>query len=324
MQKVWELIAAKKGGLPTQIIFFEEPKIDVPGWRWAPKSLLAWGSGSHEMMNTRSLRWRESRLGKITDQGLRVQYPGYRIKIAPQIGDGKPQHWPGYPRPPEFNIFFRDIDTGEWYRIYDKVYASLNQNWTTEQRSTYNALGLFPLHDIADTGDSGLIFNSANSRIPGMHEALFGTIASPLCPDSPEEGLEVRTGRNVIVNIVQPQLNYMYNILRRLALELRTSNLAEAHMAIYRRLSRECGDGSPDLLKAAIAESRELETSVRQLQERMQWMIEEVAAKDSQFVRVVQEAGEVRLDSIWRWIYDFVAHDYVGEMIGEDQVWYVD
>ena len=35
MQKVWELIANKRGGLPARIIFFEEPKIPVKGWRWA-------------------------------------------------------------------------------------------------------------------------------------------------------------------------------------------------------------------------------------------------------------------------------------------------
>jgi hypothetical protein len=40
MQKVWELIAARMKGLPSQIIFLDDPKIDKVGWRWAPRSLL--------------------------------------------------------------------------------------------------------------------------------------------------------------------------------------------------------------------------------------------------------------------------------------------
>lgn len=35
MQKVWELIAAKKGGIPSKLIFFEGPRIPVKGWKWA-------------------------------------------------------------------------------------------------------------------------------------------------------------------------------------------------------------------------------------------------------------------------------------------------
>jgi hypothetical protein len=53
-----------------------------------------------------------TRLGSSI-MSLRVQYAGWRIKIAPDNGEAKPQLWPGYPRYPEYNIFFRDIATGE-------------------------------------------------------------------------------------------------------------------------------------------------------------------------------------------------------------------
>ena len=322
MQKVWQLIAAKKGGLPMQVIFFQEPRIDVPGWRWAPKSLLTWDGGSHELMNTRFLKWSEKNLGKITDRGLRVQYPGYRIKVAPETGDRKPQLLPGFPRCPEFNLRVRDINTGEWYCIYDKTHAWLNQTWTEEERKAYNELALFPLHDIAEMGDSGLLLNSSNNKIPTVHEGLFGTILALQSPDSPEEGLMVRRGRVVVVSLVRPQVMYIYNTLRRLALDVRTSDLAEKHRAIYERLAREC-DGSPDLLEAAIANSEELGTSVKQIEKEMQRMVEMVAATDDQFVTAVEESGEVHLNSVWVWIYEFVAHDYVGEKLAE-QVWFVD
>lgn len=40
-------------------------------------------------------------------------------------------------------------------------------------------------------------------------------------------------------------------------------------------------------------------------------------------MKAVQDSGEVGLESVWVWIYDFVAHDYVGQKI-EEQVWFVD
>jgi hypothetical protein len=39
VQKVRELLAVKNGGRPAPIIFFEEARLTVPGWIWAPMSL---------------------------------------------------------------------------------------------------------------------------------------------------------------------------------------------------------------------------------------------------------------------------------------------
>jgi hypothetical protein len=322
MQKVWELIAAKKGGLPMQIIFFQEPRINAPGWRWAPQSLLTWPSGSHELVNTRILKWNEPRLGKITYGGLRVQYSGYRIKIATEDGKRKPQLLPGYPRLPEFNLFFRDSETGEWYRIFDKAYGYLNQIWTDEERKAHHELGLFPLHDIAESGDSGLLFNSSIGSISGIREALFGTIVINQSLESLEDGLAVRTGHVVEVALARPESAYMFDTLRRLAIDLRNDDLAEKHMEIYTRLAEDCRD-SPDLLKTATENSDEVKTSVKQIRDKMKRMVEEAAAEDDKFVKAVQDSGEVGLESVWVWIYDFVAHDYVGQKI-EEQVWFVD
>lgn len=43
MGRFWELIADKYGGIPQQIIAFEQPKLTQRGKRWAPKSLLQHG-----------------------------------------------------------------------------------------------------------------------------------------------------------------------------------------------------------------------------------------------------------------------------------------
>jgi hypothetical protein len=52
--------------------------------------------------------------------------------------------------------------------------------------------------------------------------------------------------------------------------------------------------------------------------------VQDAASSDGKFVQTVQESGEATVESIWRWICDFVAHDYVGERKGPEQVWFID
>jgi len=80
MQKVWELIALLKGGIPSAIIFVEDKRIATRGWRWAPASLLTVVEGIFQP-DARALRWRDSKLGTLTRLGLGVNYPGYRINM---------------------------------------------------------------------------------------------------------------------------------------------------------------------------------------------------------------------------------------------------
>ena len=77
MQKVWELLALKYGGISADLIFFEEDRIDAPGWRWAPKSLLS-VQKSIQQANVRMLRWTGSQLGQPTASGLRGSISWFR------------------------------------------------------------------------------------------------------------------------------------------------------------------------------------------------------------------------------------------------------
>lgn len=320
MIKAWELIIAKKRGVPMQVIFFQEPGIDVPGWRWAPRSLLAWTSENHEMMNTRALKWNDSRLGEKTDEGLRVQYAGYRIKST-NIEKGT---LPGFPHRPEFHILFRDEDTGKWYRIFDTEYGYRNQTWTKEEREAYHELEFHPLHDIAETGDSGLLFNGPGGTAAVVTEALFGRIIPARSSASlDEEGLAVRKGRIVFVTPAKEQDAYIYDTLRRLTSDLRTDDLVEKHQEIYQRIAENC-TGPPDMLKAATENSEELQSSIKQLREKMRSLVADAAATDDKFLRAVGESGEVTLKNVWVWMQEFVAYDYVGERRDADQVWFVD
>lgn len=90
MQKMWELLAQSRGGLPVDIIFLQEPRLPTPGWRWAPYSLLDRYHGLGYPAGARRVRWASSQLVSPTERGLRVQLPGLLLK-AVTYDDNIPQ-----------------------------------------------------------------------------------------------------------------------------------------------------------------------------------------------------------------------------------------
>ena len=98
MQKFWDLIAAKQGGIPSQIIFFEEQRLKASGYGWAPQSFLEMERGIHDL-HSRMVRWNDPRLAPITPKGLRVRYPGYVITGIDDYRDLRPRNpLPGFQR----------------------------------------------------------------------------------------------------------------------------------------------------------------------------------------------------------------------------------
>ncbi|TVY56490.1 hypothetical protein LCER1_G003061 [Lachnellula cervina] len=176
MQKVWELIAAKKGGIPAETIFLNKKRIDTDGWRWAPMTLLQVEMGMQKR-ETREVHWLGSQMGKIDARGLRVEYPGYRLTRV-QYGDQRPSNpWPGISRVPEMWLQFRDVATRCWYRIVDNQVGIPSLSWTTdEQRRKNNEAGSFLLQDLADTGKAVLVMNSNSNSRESLIKSVLATI----------------------------------------------------------------------------------------------------------------------------------------------------
>ena len=242
MQKIWELLSGKLGGIPSQIIFFEEARINSPGWKWAPKSLLQMRKGIHDL-SSRMIRWADPQLGTITPRGLLVRYPAYRIKALRDYGDGKPRNpWPGFARIPESYIYFRDAETGNWFRISDKGYAFLNTKWTTEEeRLAYNKLGLFPLHEMVETDTSVVIVRAVGDILEGIFASVVEDSATP------GEGIPVRTARFIMVQPLKAEDGYIYDTVRRLAMDLRRDVLTDEHLRLYDRLVGESKSDGEEL-----------------------------------------------------------------------------
>ena len=313
MQKVWELIAEKVGGIPSQAIFFEEPRISFPGWRWAPQSLLVLNRGIHDF-TSRMLRWSAPQLGSITSRGLRVQYPGYRLSAISEYSDGKPRNpWPGFERIPESYVEFRDSTTGNWFRIVDKRHAFINQHQSEEEKKASNKLSLFPLHDIINTDKSIIILNS-------IGKVLEGLLATTVENKAKDDGIPVKTDRFIMLSALQPDEGHIYDTVRRLALQLRSDAMTSQHLELYHRLVHEL-----DQETQSLKENEEFKASIKMLKEKMKDMMKEVVDNDQKFVAAVTtNLGSDFLDYVWVLIYEFFHHDYVGEKIEADQVWYVD
>ncbi|TVY64226.1 hypothetical protein LSUE1_G007607, partial [Lachnellula suecica] len=276
MQRVWELIALKKGGIPADIIFLEDERLEAPGWRWAPKSLLPVGKAL-QTPATRLLRWNGSQMGGISPRGLCVRYPGYRLVKRDGYTDGKPLNpWPGMPRLPEDWLQFRDVETGRWFRIADNKLAVLTMSWTTEEeRREYHALGLFPLQHVADTAKSVLVLNARDNE----KEAVFATVIGE------EGGISVKSERQVVVKELGREEGYIYDVVERLALRLRRDEVTDLHLKIYDRLMGDCADG--DNLKEKLAEDESFQGSLKSLREKMKSMLREATEGDPRLVAAI-------------------------------------
>jgi hypothetical protein len=314
MQKVWELIALKKGGIPSEIIFFEEERIQAPGWGWAPQSLLPAKRGLQKPV-TRPLRWKLERMGKIDPRGLRVQYPGYRIIKREEYGDGRPSNpWPGMPRLSENWLQFRDANTKRWHRIADNKLAVLSMGWTTEeQRHEYNKLGLFPLHDLADSRRSVLVMNPRETA----NEAVFATIINE------EEGIAVKTERQAIVKELDVEEGYIFDVIERLALQLRRDEMTDHHLGVYSKLID--GHKADNNLEKATAENEQFQESLEALKNRMKELMAHAVQEDERLVAAINVFwGASFAEHLWVLIQDFFTHDLLGETLSDYQVWFVD
>ncbi|KAE8442357.1 hypothetical protein EG329_003428 [Mollisiaceae sp. DMI_Dod_QoI] len=325
MEKVWELILAKHGGIPSQIIFFEQQKLTRPGWRWAPKSLLNSQSGLH-MLNTRILRWFDPNLGtREHPHGLRVKYPGIRISFkTADYGDGKPRNpWIGAPRLPEDWIQYRSLDDGYWYRIMDAKLAAITND---DERKAYQAQEPYPLHKIVNTGRSILILNN----LPKVREALFATTTTTTTiPISPHETfnedvpIAVTTQLNTIVSSLKEE-SHIYNTISQLALSVRADPVTDAHLSLCAKL--QIDENTPnEKFKDLLANHEEFIASTANVKAKIKEKLKEMIGVDEKFTGLINRFwGEAYQEHFWVVVRNFFHHDLVGERTGDGQVWFVD
>ncbi|CZR51503.1 uncharacterized protein PAC_01380 [Phialocephala subalpina] len=321
MEKVWELVIAKHGGIPSQIIFFEEQKLSRPGWRWAPKTLLNSQSGLHGP-NTRITRWFDPHLAVPEHpHGLRVKYPGVQISLKPDYGDGKPRNpWIGAPRLPEDWVQYRSLDDGRWYRIIDQKFAALNNSWTTdEERREYHKQGLYPVHDVANTGRSVLVLNN----IPGVREALFATTVSEVSEFIEAVPAAVTTKLNAMLSDLKEE-SYIYDVVEKIALSVRADEVTDQHLALCKKLNID-ENTSLDVFKDLLANHEDFIASTASVKEKIKEELARAVGDDEKFRTLIDTYWGVSYrEDFWVVVRNFFHHDYVGKRTGDEQAWYID
>ena len=117
MSMFWSMMPHTRHGIPKDIIFNNLPRIERVGFRWAPSSLM------QEFGNRRGLPTlshkddSDSRASLYIQQGLRVKYPAWRLRIPAVPPSGTPLNfWTPFNTSPENELHLRHHD-GCWYTV---------------------------------------------------------------------------------------------------------------------------------------------------------------------------------------------------------------
>lgn len=121
---------------PPYMIFAPIPRIPVPGYRWAPPSLMIPGS-----MDASKLHHMNT-LGSWHPEGLLVSFPGFVLNVRDSFPDTS--HSTSLPMEYSMMIHMKDVKTGVWYfaiRVFES-WLSDEERWesTTFKDLTHPAV----------------------------------------------------------------------------------------------------------------------------------------------------------------------------------------
>lgn len=302
MAKVWELIASKYGALPSAIIMLGFPKVDLEGFRWAPKTMLAESVNlPGSQLVSRGSRWSDSKLAKVTNHGLQMRAPGYLLKLD----DKHPPPPPGaYP----------------WLRL-DSSFENLPITWRAGnqwclvaiQKDRPLVVGETEVRDgIQGTQVSRALISQGNCavlRVPGpsseAEEGIVGTVEQ-----LGDGGLKFTPKCYVTMMMIPEILAAPYSAPRQIAGQILDN-------AELRRCLEDKLDGTDEDRAAAIGK---LDSAIeRAVQGELQNPI--LAAMVQQFFFLSDPKQQETLMCLM--VKFDIWYDFVGEPLGEEQVWYV-
>lgn len=336
MAAVWKMAANMLNGIPPRAIFCVDNPLDIEGFRWAPRSLLAadsvGDSGADVKYTFAKREFRESsldlshrytRFGCVagttmaelvlgTDvNGLRGRYPGFRIRVQPHealckmaLGEEVALHpWTGVlPWVVEDSVYVREEETGIWYHMCDYHLSRMIRRWTPEQTREWQLSVGQRLCGSMHNSRSAVIRNT-NPYASSQEGGLLVSIER----DGDEE-LFVRRGLNVLIAKLSQAESLVANTMVALAAQLASEDITMAFLAQQ--------SSSPEW------------SSVRnQLKERMQQLVSDAWEARPGFATAAAKThrfgDDVRTDG---WVLFAMAFSHRASLVRtpNDQVWLVD
>ncbi|KAJ0317807.1 hypothetical protein COL5a_010995 [Colletotrichum fioriniae] len=168
MCELWRRLQALGGSLPSDLIFSSVPRVQVPGYRWAPATLVQYAKHGNLYVSHSS-----AYPAKITDKGLHVRLPGARLtslaasgsfgRLLPKVSaNGEKDIRPrDEATPPSVFLAKLQVDEVGWFAV--RIHNDSN---SSQRLSLLQLLG---------SKSAALIYQNTNISGPG----LLVSIASP-------------------------------------------------------------------------------------------------------------------------------------------------
>ncbi|KAK2594716.1 hypothetical protein QQS21_007566 [Conoideocrella luteorostrata] len=327
MIRVWEKLAESHGGISTRLLFYLDEPIDIPGWRWAPKSLLASAvQDSVLSLDDRVMRfhneYRDSKsircLGIPTPLGLKVRLAGFRVVPNPFFPELPLHPWPEVINPTEDQVLMQAEATGQWYRIIDWYRSKKLPVWTREERLAYDRMENRPICRAIDTGKCAIILDQKLEMLGDttacclvqVEEASPAQLQAVGYSDSEGQApLKARRERTVIMSKLTEAEGKMMNMVRGLAKTV----AQDESTAEFLKAQKRSAPGNTDWDAA--------EGKVR---EKMKEVMAEAWQAHPDMQQTMRDTvGESLDDYVWVMIPKWFSHGVGMRDLGE-QVWYVD
>ncbi|MCJ1383394.1 hypothetical protein MMC17_006508 [Xylographa soralifera] len=303
MSKVWRLIALKYHGIPQRVLFLSFPRLQKRGFRWAPRRLLKEAHGGllkHSTSVTRSYMWQDPNLGDLTESGLLVKWPGFKLDANEYHNLPVRNPWKALPRLRESRILFKSED-GTRYQFSSKEH-------TTGDPAYKHAEGVFPLHDIIQRGNCYLILADDSPSKKEGHTKALGILGNVIGSSNDGHILNFEAADQVLVFNTSEKECIILETAERVAHQLRAETLTAELAAMDAETGTEKYEAVLELFKKRLDEVCMEEAKSELLTEA--------------FDQVYNGANAGR--SLRVLVRDWFYHDIVGKSLSAEQQWHVD
>lgn len=333
MARVWELIARAYGGVPAALALYNSNPIQIPGWRWAPRSLLSGSEESAFDVGRCATRFHGA-MAQPTSKGLRAAFPGYLVRPVPRAPGLTLDPWNGVVAGVgEDVVYLHDKRTGKWFMLSDYHRTHSLTTWTVEYRDEWDKKMGKPLRTAIHTGRSALVMD-VESAVGSAVVCLMVLIGDD---DGGDEVVAERdaggvdgsddTGSKHEVEFKVEQTARPLKVVRQRLVILSEANTANRLVAnTVVRIADAVGKEQVTAnLQDQDLESEGRKIALQALQARMKELMAETWAANTDFAQAARMSLSDDIEELM-WASIAKDHSYSAdiESLPDDQVWLID